>query len=222
MLLNVVLEKTLESPLDSKEVKPVHPKGNQSWIFIGRTDAEAETPILWLPDAKNWLFGKNPDAGKDWRQEEKGTTEDEMIGWHHQLDEHEFEQALGVGDGQERLACCSPWCHKESDMTERLNWTETMRDHGSVKQLCPRSLSIFSSREAATGLWNCLRDLVVSSEASLSPGHYRNPVTLLNIFPRHQNMPLFSMENQLWLTSSCVVIACQIIPTRNTLFHCHC
>ena len=167
----MVLEKTLESLLDSKEVKPVNPKENQSIIFIGRTDAEAETPILWLPDAKEWCLGKDPDAGKDWRQEEKGMTEDEMIGWHHQLNEHEFEQGMGVGDGQESLACCSPWGHKESDMTERLNWTETMRDHGSVKQSGPRGLSIFSRREAATGLWNCWRDLLVSSEASLSPGH---------------------------------------------------
>ena len=87
----VVLEKTLESPLDCKEIQPVHPKGNQSWIFIGRTDAEAETPILWLPDAKNWLIGKDPDAGKDWRQVEKGMTEDKMVAWHHQLNGHEFE-----------------------------------------------------------------------------------------------------------------------------------
>ena len=119
----VVLEKTLESPLDSKEIKPVHPKGNQSWIFIGRTAAEAETPILWPPDAKNWLIGKDPDAGKDWRQEEKGMTEDQMVGWHHRLNGHEFEQAPGV-DGQENLACCSPWACKKSDMTEWLNWTE--------------------------------------------------------------------------------------------------
>ena len=118
-----VLE-TLESPLDSKKNKPVNPKGNQSWIFIGRTDAEAEAPILWPPDVKNWLTGKDPDAGKDWRREEKRTTEDEMIGWHHRLDEHEFEQALGVSDGQGNLACCSPSGHKESDMTEWLNWTE--------------------------------------------------------------------------------------------------
>ena len=96
----VVLEKTLESLLDRKEIQPVNPKGNQPWIFIGRTDAEAETPILCLPDAKNWLLGKDPDVGKDWRQEEKGSTEHEMVGWHHQLDGHEFEQALGVGDGQ--------------------------------------------------------------------------------------------------------------------------
>ena len=120
----VVLEKTLESPLDCKEIQPVHPKGNRSWILIGRTDAESETPILWQSDVKNWLIGKDPDAGKDWRQEEKGLTEDEMIGWHHQLNAHEFEQALGVGDGQGSLACCSLWGSKEVDMTEWLNWTD--------------------------------------------------------------------------------------------------
>ena len=101
----VVLEKILESTLDSKGIQPMTPKGNQSWIFIGRTDAEAETPILWPPDEKNWLIGKDPDAGKDWRREEKGTTEDEMVGWHHWLDGHEFEQPPGVGDGQGNLAC---------------------------------------------------------------------------------------------------------------------
>ena len=116
----VVLEKTLESPLGCKKIKPVNPKGNQSWIFIGRTDAEADTPILWPPDAKNWLIGKHPDVGKDWRQV-KGMTEDEMIGWHHRFDGHEFEQALGVGDGQGSLVCCSPWGSKESDTTERLS-----------------------------------------------------------------------------------------------------
>ena len=117
----VVLEKTLESPLDCKKIEPVNPKGNQSWIFIGRTNAEAS--ILWPPDAKNWLIGKDPDAGKDWRQEEKGMTEEEMVGWHHRLDGHEFEQAPGVGDGQGGLACCSPGGHEELDTTERLNWT---------------------------------------------------------------------------------------------------
>ena len=120
----VVLEKTLESPLDCREIQPVHPKGNQSWMFIRRTDAEAETLILWPPDAKNWLIGKDPDAGKDWKQEKKGKTEDETVGWHHRLDGHKYEQALGVGDGQRSLVCCSPWGHKESDMTEQLNWTE--------------------------------------------------------------------------------------------------
>ena len=114
----VVLEKTLESPLNYKEIQPVHPKGNQSWIFIGRTDAETETPILWPPDARNWLVGKDRDAEKDKRQEEKGTTEDEMVGWHHRLDPHEFEQALGVDNGQGSLVCCSPWGRKELDTTE--------------------------------------------------------------------------------------------------------
>ena len=120
----VVLEKTLECPLDCKEIQPVHPKGDQSWVFIGRTDAEAETLILWPPDAKSWLIGKDTDAGKDWGQEEKGTTEDEMVGWHHWLDGHGLGWTLGVGDGQGGLACCSSWGHKESDMTEWLNWTE--------------------------------------------------------------------------------------------------
>ena len=105
----VVLGNTPESPLDYKEIKPVSSKGNQSWIFIGRTDAEAETTILWPPEVKNWLIGKDPDAGKDWRWEEKGMTEDEMVGWHHRLDGHAFEQALGVGDGQGSLVCCNPW-----------------------------------------------------------------------------------------------------------------
>ena len=119
----VVLEKTLESPLDCEEIQPVHPNGNQSWIFIGRTDAEAETPIFWPPDVKNWLIWKDPDAGKDWRWEKEGMTEDEMVGWHHWLNGHEFKKTLGVGDGQGSLVCCSPWCHKGSDTTEQLNWT---------------------------------------------------------------------------------------------------
>ena len=115
----VVLEKTLESPLDCKAVQPVHPKGDQSWVFIGRTDAEAETPILWPP--KSWLIWKDHDAGTDWEQEEKGTTEDEMVGWHHQLDGHGFGWTPGVGDEQGSLACCSPWGYKVLDKTEWLN-----------------------------------------------------------------------------------------------------
>ena len=121
---SVVLDKILESPLDCKEIQPVNPKGNQSWIFIGRIDAEA--PILWPPDAKKWFNWKDPDAGKDWGQKEKGNTGDEMVGWHHELDGHEFEQALGVGDGQGGLVCCSPWGHKESDTAEQPNWTESV------------------------------------------------------------------------------------------------
>ena len=111
-----------ESPLNNKEMKPVNPKGNQSWILTGRTDAEAEAPTLWPCDAKTWLTGKDPDAGKDWRQEEKGTTEDVMVGWHHRINGHEFEQAPGVGDGPGSLACCSPWDRKELETTEWLNW----------------------------------------------------------------------------------------------------
>ena len=120
----VVLEKTLESPLDCKEIQLVRPKWNQSWIFIGRIDAEAETAILWPPDAKSWLIGKDPDAGENWRQEEKGTTEDETVGWHHRFDGLESEQALGVGDGQGRLVCCSPWDRRvgHNSVTE-LNWS---------------------------------------------------------------------------------------------------
>ena len=116
-----VVLKTLESPLDCKEIQPVHPEGDQPWGFFGRNDAKAETPVLWLPHAKSWLIGKDSDAGRDWGQEEKGTTEDEMLGWHHWLDGGESEWTPGV-DGQGGLECCESWGHKEPDMTERLNW----------------------------------------------------------------------------------------------------
>ena len=120
----VVLEKTLESLLDCKEIQPVHPKGDQSWVFIGRTDVVA--PILWLSDVKNWLIWKYPDNGKDWRQEEKGMTEDEMVGWLHWLDGHQVEPLSGVGDGQGSLACCSPWGHEKSYMTWQLKNTKIL------------------------------------------------------------------------------------------------
>ena len=113
-----MLEKTLESPLGCKEIQPVHPKGDKSWVFIGRTDFEAETPVLWPPNAKSCLIGKDPDAGRDWGQEEKGTTKDEMVGWHHRLNGHGFGWTPGVGDGQGGLACWGSWVRKESDMTE--------------------------------------------------------------------------------------------------------
>ena len=120
-----MLEKTLESPLDCKEIQPVHPKGDQSWVFIGRSDAKAETPILWAPHVKSWLIGKDLDAERDWGQEEKGMTEDEMAGWHLQLDGHEFVWTLGVGNGQGSLVCFDSWGHIKLDTTERLNWAET-------------------------------------------------------------------------------------------------
>ena len=121
MFLDCGVEQDIESPLDCKEIQPVHPKGDQSWVFTGRTDAEAETPILWPPHVKSWLIGKDPDAGMDWGQEEKGTTENEMAGWHHQLNGCESEQVSGDGEGQGRLVCCSPWGYNESDTTEWLN-----------------------------------------------------------------------------------------------------
>ena len=124
----MVLAKTLESPLDFKEIKPVNSKGNQPWIFTGRTDAETEGPLLWPPDAKSQLIAKDPDTGKDWGQKEKEATEDEMVGWHHWLNEHESEQTSGDSEGQGSLVCCRPWGHKESDTTEGLN----NKNHESV------------------------------------------------------------------------------------------
>ena len=133
----VVLEKTLDSPLDCKEIQLVHSKGDQSWVFFGRTDAKAETPILWPPHAKSWLIGKDSEAGKDWGQEEKGSTEDETAaGWHHRLNGHEFEWTPGVGDGQRGLVCCDLWGRKESDTTELLDWTAAAAAAKSL-QSCP-------------------------------------------------------------------------------------
>ena len=134
----VVLEKTLESPLDCKEVHPVHSKGDQSWVFIGRTNAKAGTPVLWPPHAKSWLIGKGSDAGRDWGQEEKGMIEDEMVGWHHWLDGHKFGWSPGVGGGQGGLVCCNSWGHKELDTTERLNWTKLK---SMIKLTVNRSMS---------------------------------------------------------------------------------
>ena len=121
----VVLEKTLESTLECKEIQPVHPK-DRFWVFIGRTDVEAETPILWPPNVKSWLIWKDPDAGEDWGQDEKGMTENKMVGWHHRLNGHGFVWTPGVGDGQGDLVCCGSWGHKESDTTEWMNWTEPL------------------------------------------------------------------------------------------------
>ena len=141
----VVLEKTLERPLDCKEIEPVHSEGDQPWDFFGRNDAKAETPVLWPPHAKRWLIGKDSDAGRDWGQEEKGTTKDEMAGWPHWLDGRESEWTPGVGDGHGGLACCDSWGRKESDTTEWLNWTEL----GIVANRCHLLLMpLFSFPEA--------------------------------------------------------------------------
>ena len=170
----VVLEKTLESPLDCKEIQPVNPKGNQSWIVIGRTDAEA--PILWPPDVKDWLLREDPDAGKDWRWEEKGTTEDEMVGWHHRLNGHEFDQAQGIGDGKGSLACCSPWFCKKSDTTKQLNCT--------INQANPSTYMILWS------LLDFVSQLAAKNQNKLCPGvcHILSEHKPL-IWPRGKNIP---------------------------------
>ena len=141
----VVLEKTLESPLDSKEMQPVHSEGDQPWDFFGRNDAKAETPVLWPPHVKSWLIGKDSDAGRDWGQEEKGMTEDEMTGWHHWLNGRESGWTPGVGDGQGGLACCDSWGRKESETTKRLNWTELKKKKWELSAFFPFSpLSLLS------------------------------------------------------------------------------
>ena len=156
-LFTVVLEKTLESPLDCKEIQPVHPKEDQSWVFSGRNDATVETPVLWPPHAKSWLIGKDSDAGRDWGQEEKGTTEDEMTGWHNRLDGCEFVWTLGIGDGQGGLVCCNSWGCKESDTTERLNWTELNVSFFILSTLQNLFISLSKSIKAACfGLFLCL------------------------------------------------------------------
>ena len=147
----------LESLLDSKEIKPVNPKGNQPWIFIGRTDVEAEAPILGPPDAKSWLFGKDPDAGKDWRQEEKGSIEAEMVGWHHRLSGHGFEQDLEDSEGQGSLVCSSLWRCKKSDTTEGLNTNQR-----SLASLTCSPQTSLSPPSATTTFTLCLRGFVCS------------------------------------------------------------
>ena len=142
----VVLEKTLESPLDCKEIQPVHPKGDQSWVFI-------QTPVLWPPHAKSWLIGKDLDAGRGCGQEEKGMTEGKMAGWHHRLDGHEFQWTQGVGDGQRGLACCDSWGCKELDTTERLNWTESgcqkyVHNNYTVKYVNIKAIKIYSGSKS--------------------------------------------------------------------------
>ena len=164
----VVLEKTLESPLNCKEIQPVNPQGDQSWVFIRRTDVEAETPIFWPPDAKSWLIWKDSDAGKDWGQEEKGTTEDEMVGWHHRLNGHGFGWTLGVGDGQGGLACCGSRSCKELDTTEHLNWTTTQRSSfGSVVKNLPAMQGMQETQPQSLGQENPLEKEVATHSSIL-------------------------------------------------------
>ena len=155
MLLNCGVGEDSWESLGLQGIQPAHPKGDQSWVFIGRTDVEAETPVIWPPVGKNWLTGKDPDAGKDWRQEKKGMTEDEMVGWHHWLNGHEFGQAPGVGDGQGSPACYSSWNSKESDMTEQLNWTEILLNFWNICFCLPSvSVSIYvTSWNLIVPLW---------------------------------------------------------------------
>ena len=153
----VVLEKTLKSPLDSKEIKPVNAKGNQPWLIIERTDAEAEAPVLRPPDVKSRLFGKDPDAGKDWGKEEKGVTEDEMVGWHHQQNGHESGRTPGNSEGRGSLACCSPWSRKELDVTEQLHgfvwWLCLCPALPSDSYLAPQELFMFKRIPPASNTW---------------------------------------------------------------------
>ena len=195
-----VLEKTLESPLDFKEIKPVHPKGNQSWIFIGRTDAEAEAPILWPPEAKSWLICKVTDTRKDWRQEEKRMTEDEMVGWHHQLDGHEFELTPGDSEGEWSLECCSPWGHKESDMTEWLNTNNNMGVGGGLHFLpqwetlvpWPKALSTSSS---PYGSWLCSEKV----NRKTREGRARQkPSSFCNLISEVTSFHLYSSKEVIW------------------------
>ena len=168
----VVLKKTLESPLDCK-IQPVHPKGDQSWVFSGRTDAKAETPILWQPHSKSWPIGKDPDPGRDWGQEEKGMTKDEMAGWHHRLNGHESEWTAGVGDGQGGLECCSSWGCKEWDTTERLNWTELKR----VQLLQKEILETFSKSLPSSNSLESLAEQLADQLSVLDPRRWLQSIT---------------------------------------------
>ena len=153
----MVLEKTLESPLDCKEIQPVHSEGDQPWVFFGRIDAKAETPVLWPTHVKSWLIGKDSDAGRDWGQEEKGMTEDEMAGWHHRLDGREFEWTPGDGDGQGGLACCDLWGHKELDTTEQLIWSDLIWRTWYICSLSTiemeKNCLPYSSNHILLGIW---------------------------------------------------------------------
>ena len=193
----VGLKKTLESPLDCKEIQPVHSEGDQPWDFFGRTDAKAETPGLWPPHAKNWLIGKDSDSGRDWEQEEKGTTEDEMAGWHHWLDGHESEWIPGVGDWQGSLVCCGSWGCKESDTTEQLNWTELMvpgtEETGGLPSMGSHRVGHDWSDLATAAAWLLLVVMVFKIRCHI----------LLIEFPLHSIRTLKSAESIINISHKC-------------------
>ena len=210
----VVLEKTLESPLNCKEIQPAHSKGDQAWVFIGRTDAEAETPILWSPDAKSWLIWKDPDAGRDWGQEEKGTTEDEMVGWHLWLNVHEFGWIPEVDDGQGGLAFCGPWGHKESDMTEQLKWTENKKAKGKNRKdfTCVFIIQqIFAQCHilGVSNLWGLMSDDLRWRWYNNNRNSMHNECIFLNTF---ESSPNHSFTPRQW--RNCLLWNQSLVPKR--------
>ena len=188
-LWTVILEKTLESPLDCKEIQPVHSEGDQPWDFFGTNDAEAETPVLWPPHVKSWLIGKECDAGRDWGQEEKGTTEDEMAGWHHGLDGRESEWTPGVGDGQGGLACCNSWGRKESDTTEQLNWNWIYRSLVYLGRYIPKYFILF------VAMVNAIVSLISFSTFSLLVYRNASNFYMLILYPATLLYSLISSSN---------------------------
>ena len=204
----IKLEKTLESPLNFKKIKPVYSKENQLWIVIGKTVTKAEVPVLWPPDAKNRLIEKYPDAGKNWRQEERGTIEDEMVGWHHQFNGYEFEQALRDGEGQVSLAYCSPWGRKESDTSEQLNWTDRFIDYNkctttSLKFQCCVIFLVNSHLISESLFMNILEhinhQLSVSSVMKLCPTLWDPMDCSTRGFPVHHQLPEFTQNHLHWV-----------------------
>ena len=222
----VVLEKTLESSLDCKEIQLVNPKGDQSWVFIGRTHAEAETPVLWPPHAKSWLIGKDLDDGRDWGQEEEGTTEDEMAGWHHQLDGHEFEWTPGVGDGQRGLVCCNSWGRKSqtrlSDWTE-LNWWPTRPSRMNTIKRCPfhhRWLKCKSRK--SRGILTVRCGLRVQNEAGqrLTEFCQKNEHVIANTLFHQPKRQLYTWTSPM-LNVKIILIICFAVEVREALYTQH-
>ena len=224
----VVLEKTLESPLDSREIKPVNPKGNQHWIFIGKTDAEGKAPKLWPPDVKSLLIRRYHDAGNDWRWEEKGTTEEEMVGWHHRLNGCEFEQTPGDSDGQGSLMCCSSWGRKELEMTEQLNNNKEMK-----RPWWPGNMGLDSTTIQMWISQNTTKSMSPHTDLSLGPLGMFTPSLLVRYlpaepWPHQQILPLFWNDKRICFyllvflkMFTSFPICCQGWQTKWGLVTCH-